>query len=243
MNSKMHEIASEVEKRRFEATGQVYHPIPFPEFDHITTSTSRASAYRKWRLIERFLGCGHGIEGEVVLDVGASAGFYAFNFAKVGAKVDAYEPHEHYVDIGRRIADATGLAVRWHNAPLEEGDLSGKKYGVALMLSVFQWVSHGNENLTEACRLLRAVAASSRILFFELGCNQGKSAVITDEKPIAWIWRLLQEETAPKHIAFLGTTKAWGRKRRYVFVCADEMGSLTAWQRLVTWALQRRWLR
>jgi SAM-dependent methyltransferase len=243
MNTKLQEIAKTIEGNPYEASGHIYHPLPFPEFERLKTSSSRRSANRKWRLIERCLGSVSSDANLRVLDVGANAGFYSFNFAKLGASVDAYEPHEHYANIGRQIAEATGLSVRWHNKRLREEDLLGKEYDVALMLSVFQWISQGNEHLVEAASVLRAVAQSTHILFFELGCNQGKSAICTSERPIAWIWRLLQQNTSPKHVAFLGTTSAWGPARRYVFACADSAMSPTPWQRFVTHALQRSWIR
>jgi hypothetical protein len=157
--------------------------------------------------------------------------------------VDAYEPHAHYADIGGRIVEATGLQVQWLNKRLEEEDLVGKEYDVALMLSVFQWVSRGNEQLEQATSLLQAVSRSARVLFFELGCNHGKCAIHTDERPIAWVWRLLQQNTTPKHVCFLGSTAPWSRARRYVFACADDPINLTPWQRFMTQALQKRWIR
>ncbi len=242
MNPKLLEIAKNIEDNPCETTGHIYHPLPFPEFKELKTSSSPKSAYRKWHLISRVLSSLPSIAGLRVLDVGANAGFYSFNFAKLGAQVDAYEPHRHYAEFGNRIAEATDLPVRWYNKRLEQADLVGKKYDIALMLSVFQWISRGNENLEEAKALLNAVAQSSGILFFELGCNHGKSAIHTEERPIAWIWRLLQENTLPKKVAFLGSTAPWGKGRRFIFVCAENKISLNIWQRLVTYALKRSWI-
>lgn len=243
MNSRLQEIASSIEKAPYESSGHIYHPLPFPEFRHLKISSAAQSAYRKWDLITRSLRLSLSPFDYQVLDVGANAGFYSFGFAKRGAKVDAYEPHEYYVEIGRQIVDATGLHVQWHNKPLEPGDLAGKKYDIALMLSVFQWISQGNKYLEEATSLLNLVASSSRILFFELGCNQGKSAILTTERPLVWVWRKLHQATAPKRVAFLGTAAAWKKTQRYLFVCADGPIYLTPWQRLVTYLLRHRWIR
>jgi hypothetical protein len=172
--------------------------------------------------------------------VGANAGFYSFNFAKLGASVEAYEPHTHYATLGRQIAEATKLPVAWHNKPLEAADLAGKTFDVALMLSVFQWISQGNERLAEATALLQQVAAATGILFFELGCNQGKSAIEVSGRPLAWVWQLLQANTRPKTVSYLGSTTLWRGTRRYLLACSAEPLRLTPWQRLVTWRWQRQ---
>ncbi len=243
MNLRLHEIGESIKSNPYETSGHIYHPLPFPEFEQLTTSSRASATYRKWSLIMHSLGTPSALKDFRVLDVGANAGFYSFSFAKLGAVVDAYEPHEHYGRIGRQIAEATGLPVCWLNRPLKRADLLDKQYDVALMLSVFQWISHGNQNLEEATNLLRLVASSSRLIFFEIGCNHGKSAICTDERPIGWIWRLLQENTIPKEVVYLGSTNAWGRARRYVFASTGVPVNLTFRQRLMTCILQRRWLR
>lgn len=242
MDSRLVELAKEIERHPYERTGHIYHPLPFPEFGHLKTSSSAKAAYRKWGFICRALG-GGSFGGLRVLDIGANAGFYSFNFAKLGAVVDAYERHQHYVDIGRRIVEATGLSVCWHDKAMTEEDIRGKNYDVSLMLSVFQWISRGNEEIDEACKLLEAVAKASRTLFFELGCNYGKSAIYVDECALRWIWRLLNRCTSPKRVMYLGTTNPWKGARRYMFACSDGEIQLSGWQRLVTWALQRGWIK
>jgi len=241
MNPRLSAIADNIKRNPFEASGDIYHPLPFPEFRSLRTSSASKSAYRKWKLIKRSLSVLSPGTEVSVLDVGANAGFYSFKFAQLGATVNAYEPHEHYARIGRQIVEATGLSVRWYNKPLEQKDIV-KEYDIAIMLSVFQWMSHGNEHIREATEVLQSVAAASRYLFFELGCNHGKSTIYTKESPMAWVWQLLQRHTAPKKAAFLGTTAAWGRARRYLFVCSEERIELTPWQHLITTALQKRWI-
>jgi SAM-dependent methyltransferase len=246
MNPELQAIADRIESNPFEASGHIYHPLPFPEFQHLKISSNARSAYRKWALIKRSLGTPSSLKNWRVLDVGANAGFYSFCFAKLGATVDAYEPHEYYSSIGHQIVEATDLPVRWYNKPLERDDLldkQDKQYDIALMLSVFQWISQGNEYLEEATNLLHVIASSSRILFFELGCNHGKSAIHTEERPISWIWELLQHSAYPKRVAYLGSTIPWRWGLRHHFACTEDPINLTVWQRLVTFALRRRWLR
>ncbi len=242
MNQELKKIANELQSNQYERTGNIYHPLPFPEFDHLTVSTKPKSAYQKWHLIRQTLPNSN-ISGSHILDIGANAGFYAFNFAQLGATIDAYEPHEHYASIGHRISNATNLQVNWHNKPFEQTDLSSKKYDITLMLSVFQWMSQGNTLLKDATSLLYDISNVSKYLFFELGCNHGKSAISTNEQPIGWLWRFLQEHTKPKSIYYLGSTSAWGKSKRYIFVCTKEYVNLTSWQRFVTYLLRKQWIK
>ncbi|NIM96333.1 MAG: methyltransferase domain-containing protein [Anaerolineales bacterium] len=242
MNPKLQALAKGIKSNPYEASGDIYHPLPFPEFQDLTTSSDARSAYRKWALVKNCLPLRSSFSNPRVLDIGANAGFYAFNFAKLGAIVDAYEPHKHYATIGHQIVEATGLSVRWYNKKLERTDLLDKQYDIALMLSVFQWISEGDSHIDRATDLLRLVASSSRVLIFELGCNHGKSAIHTEERPIVWIWRLLQQNTSPKRVAYLGQITPWGRARRYIFACAEDLIKLNIWQRLITYVLQHQWV-
>lgn len=241
-NKSLQELALELQAQKFEASGNIYHPLPFPEFEHLKTSSNPKSAHDKWKLISQSLPSSLDYSRLNVLDVGANAGFYSFKFAQLGASVDAYEPHEHYVNIGRRVVDVTGLSVQWHHKPLELSDID-KQYDVSVMLSVFQWMAQGNERLEEASVILQKIASSSRYLFFELGCNQGKSAITTKQRSLVWVWELLQQRAAPKRVVYLGSASAWGRARRYLFVCSEEPVVLTPWQRFVTAVLQNGWVR
>jgi SAM-dependent methyltransferase len=239
MNPELLAIADEIRSNPLERSGDIYHPLPFREFSQLTSSSSSSSAYQKWKLIRKTISMMEQSVGTCVLDVGANAGFYSFNFAKQGSIVDAYEPHEHYVTIGRKIVEATGLKVNWHNKPLEIDDIRSKHYDVALMLSVFQWISDGNKKLDQATNLLSAVAQSSKLLFFELGCNHGKSAVNTKEQPLLWIWRLLEQATSPKHVSYLGTTSPWRGGKRFMFACSDDRVHQSTRQRGVNFVIRR----
>jgi SAM-dependent methyltransferase len=214
MDARLLEIADWVRQNPREAGGDIYHPLPFEEFRTLRTSSKASASEDKWRLIERSLGSRADLAGKTILDVGANAGFFSFSMAQRGARVDAYEPHEYYVSLGRRIAQATSLDVTWFQRPLTAGDLAGKHYDIALMLSVFQWISEGNQRLDQAVELLETVARSTRTLYFELGCNAGKSAIEVD-----------------------GAT-AWGRARRYMFAATGENLRLTRRQRTITRLLE-----
>jgi SAM-dependent methyltransferase len=239
MNENLLQIAEWIRQHPQEAGGDLYHPLPFEEFRSLRISSKAQASEQKWRLIERTRGTGASFAGLNALDVGANAGFFSFSLAQRGARVDAFEPHEHYVSLGRRIVEATSLDVTWFQQPLMAGDLAGRHYDLALMLSVFQWISEGNRRLDHAIEVLRAVARSTRTLYFELGCNAGKSAIEVDGSALLWTWRLLRRHTAPKRVHYLGSAAAWGRARRYLFAATDHDLHLTPWQRTVTGLLGR----
>ena len=239
MNETLLQIAEWIRQNPYEAGGDIYHPLPFEEFRSLRISSKASASEQKWRLIERSLGSRPNLAGRTALDVGANAGFFSFSLAQRGARVDAYEPHEYYVSLGRRVAEATSLDVTWFPQPLTAGDLDGKHYDIALMLSVFQWMSEGNRRLDHAVEVLRAVARSTGTLYFELGCNAGKSAIEIDGSAMLWIWWMLRRHTAPKRVCYLGSATAWGRARRYLFAATDDVLHLTPWQRTVTGVLER----
>jgi SAM-dependent methyltransferase len=238
MNESLLEIAEWLRRNPQEAGGDLYHPLPFPEFDSLRTSSRAPASARKWHLIERSLHSS-ALTGASALDVGANAGFFSFSLAKLGARVDAYEPHAHYVSLGERIANATSLDVTFIGRPLVPDDLRGKHYDVALMLSVFQWISEGNRRLAHAVDVLRAVSTCTNTLYFELGCNAGKSAIQVKGNSLVWTYSLLKEFAAPKRVYYLGSATAWGRARRHMFVVTDRDVRLTARQRVISFLLER----
>lgn len=238
LNPELERIAQRLAEAPLEASGHLYHPLPFPEFETLDTSATTASAYRKWTLIFRALGS-RPLDGARVLDVGANAGYYAFSLAKVGAVVDAFEPDLRYSRIGIEVTRATGLHVLWHEKALGAPDLHQKTYDIALLLSVFQWMSSGNERLEEATSLLRLITSSSRVVFFELGCNSGKSAIQTSEPALRWIWRLLTQAGGGKQVAYLGSTTAWGKgSTRHLLACSGESVALSPPQWLISRTLR-----
>ncbi len=222
-----------------EKTGHIYHPIPFKEFDRLKTSSKPKSAYRKWEMIIRALPT-NDFRQFRVLDIGANAGFYSYQFAKHGATVDAFEPTPRYARLGRDISAAYKLPIRWYAQRFTEDFLANQPtYDIALMLSVFQWMSEGNSKLGSATVTLRAIAQHTRYLFFELGCNGGKSSIQIKGSGLQWVWKLLNANTNHTTIAYLGSVRAWNHRNiRHQFVCTSEALSLNLWQKTITTLLR-----
>lgn len=231
------ELIKSIEANPLETGGHLYHPIPFPEFAHLTTSTDPAAVQRKLDHILRTLrSCfPAGIGSLRVLDIGANSGFYAFTLARAGARVTAIEPHPRYAAIGRLLARHYSLPVEWIGKPFAASDLQGRSFDVGLMLSVFQWMSRGGAALPEAAAQLRAVSRSCRCLIFELGFNHGTSALATKKKNhYAALIRLLKTNTAYRRFRFIARTHPWGEGSRFLVLCSNEADRDDhAWRRIV----------
>jgi hypothetical protein len=233
MDPKLIEIANYLKNNPQEARGHIYHPLPFMEFSDLKTSSNPKSALKKWELIKRSLPKMFDFSNARVLDVGANLGFYSMSFSLLNAEVDAYEPNDQYFELGEKISNLKRLKIHWYNKPLEINDINNKNYDIVLMLSVFQWISQGNERLAEATNLLEEVLNKSHILYFELGCNKGKSAINIKEPSILWIWKLLNDHS-DKFVYYLGSSSAWRGGNRYMFACSDFELNLKFWQKFVT---------
>lgn len=217
------EIIEDLKQNPIERYGEIYHPIPFKEFSGLKISAGIKSAYRKLNLILDIYGKNGNFENARLLDIGANAGLYTYEFALRGTQVDAVEPNKRYFEIGQKISWNYDLPIRWFDKPINFEFLNNKKYDVCLMLSVFQWISNGNKELEHGKQILRRISECTDILFFELGCNSGKSSINIppDVHPYRWIKKLLQQNTIYNYFRILGTTTPWGKhSTRYLFVCS-----------------------
>jgi SAM-dependent methyltransferase len=233
MDPRLLKLAEYLENNPQESKGHIYHPLPFKEFAHLQTSSNPKSALHKWEIIMHSLPDTFEFGNARILDVGANIGFYSMSFALLGAEVDAFEPNRQYYELGEKISSIKRLNIHWHNKSIALDDIRDKSYDIVLMLSVFQWISQGNKFLTEAIQLLRNVNEISNVLFFELGCNSGKSSIQVSTIPIVWIWNLLNNLNA-KNVYYLGSSSAWKWSRRYLFACSRNSMNLDFWQRTVT---------
>jgi len=217
------EIVEDLENNPVESGGQIYHPIPFPEFKNLTTSSNIGEVNKKWDLIRIFLMdiMANDLSKLNVLDVGANAGFYTFNLAKEGATVTSFEPHPRYAPIGTFLAKKKGLNVNWNSTPFKFESVGKYHYDVALLLSVFQWMSLGGEKMEEAGKDLKKISSICDSMVFELGYNSGKSCIKTNKfNHYAELIGFLEDHTEYKQFKLLGTTKLWKGKRRYLVACS-----------------------
>jgi SAM-dependent methyltransferase len=232
-------LVQSIKSDPIESTGDIYHPIPFAEFKLLKPAVDEKVVYQKYRLIRSALPIDN-FKGVKILDVGANAGFFSYKFAQLGASVDAIEPSGRYYEIGKVVASHFDLNVTWFHQSVGIDFLQGKNYDIALMLSVFQWISQGNRKLDSAKSILSEISLRADYLFFELGCNWGKSAIETNTSGLPWIVQLLHECTPYSQIGYLGTTRLWGgrwagwRYNRFLFCCTNGSAKLNSWQKIVT---------
>lgn len=160
-----------------------------------------------------------------VLDIGSNAGFFSFAAAEKGAIVDAVEPMTRYVELCQELCKIYEISnINFINSPISFRFLDKEKYDYAFMLNVFQWICEGNSKLEYGKRVLLEISRHVDTLFFELGCNVGKSAIKTRKiNHLAYIYSLLRKNTIYKDIKLIGTTKDWGgHSYRYVFICSNK---------------------
>ncbi len=223
--SVLQELAQKAKEQPIEKLGDIYHPIPFEEFSGLKTSSNHKAVEKKWGLIKSTLETIYGgeIKGKKVLDVGANAGFYSFNFAKMGNAVTSFEIIERYSEIAKAVVKEKDVDVDWFAEPFRaDFSLPHKKYDVALLLSVYQWMAEGGPKQDYANESLRKISEVSDYLVFELGFNKGKSCIKTDKfNHYKELIRLLEENTTYSNFKLIGKTRLWGYYTRFLVICSN----------------------
>ncbi len=205
-----------------ESGAPIYQPIQFPEFKDIKTSLNRDNFIRKYELISKHIPKElHQIK---IIDIGSNSGFFSFNCIERGAIVDALEPSSRYFNLCKKLIEIYNvLNINLINKPISMEFYKNKKYDYGFMLSVFQWISEGNRKLEFAKNILMETSKHVDTLFFELGCNSGKSSVRTKKvNHLSVLFFLLRNNTVYKNIKLIGTTRIWGSYPRYLFICSNK---------------------
>ena len=220
----------DLEAHPLERTGHLYHPVPFPEFSHLTCSVDRAGVEAKLALVRavRARRAGLGLPSDTVLDIGANAGFFTFSLAADGAHLTAYEADPRYAAIGAALTRSREPSVDWHSEAFTDGSIGTAHWDIALLLSAFQWISSGNEKLEEALAMLHHLSESVSCLVFELGVNSGASAIVVKKlNHVAAVYDLVRRGTTYPHVRLATATRLWPSRRpwrgwRFTFVCSHD---------------------
>lgn len=210
-------------KSPIESKAPVYQPIYFSDFNDIRTSLNSKQFLKKFNII--FENIDYDLAGKRVIDIGSNTGYFSFAAAQRGAIVDAIETSQKYIELSKKLSEIYCIPnINFINRPIDFDLLHDKKYDYGFMLSVFQWISQGNKQLDYAQRILLDVSKKVDVLFFELGCNHGKSAINAKHyNHLAYIYLLLRKNTAYDNIKVLTFTKLWSRwDYRFVFVCSNK---------------------
>jgi hypothetical protein len=162
--ARVRELGRTYEDGNSDLLGYTYHPIPFEGFEHL--NAHRPECDERLRAI---LDAVTIRPGDWVLDVGANVGFFAFSLARLGAIVEAYEPHSASFEIGAALSKLYRSDVLYINRGLSEAGLRylRPRYRAILLLSVFHWIvkQDGDE---AAERVLRDLAGRADVVFFEV---------------------------------------------------------------------------
>lgn len=220
---KIADIIKDIEQNPVETKGQIYHPIPFKEFEHLSTSSSKEAVYEKWRILKFWIEQINFDFSELkVLDIGSNAGFYSFSLAQLGASLVSFERHKRYGEIGKCVAEAKQLKVDWRAQAFDSKSITANdKFDAALLLSVFQWMAEGDVEHKEALASLKLISDQSEHLFFELAYNSGKSCVRTNKlNHYAEMIQFLKRSTSYTHFKLVGKTRLWRGKKRYLILCS-----------------------
>lgn len=223
--NKLELLATEIKKNPIESSADIYHPIPFKEFESLSISSSRKGVMDKWNKIEAITTdlFGTNMNERKVLDIGANAGFYTFNLSKKGAAVSAFESHPRYKELGLEIIKEKKLNIRWENGSVQaEHPFLNDRYDLSLMLSVYQWMAEGGQKMDYAESCLQKIAKQSDYLIFELGFNKGKSCLKTNKlNHYHALISMLEKNTNYKYYKLIGKTKLWGNGSRYLVLCSN----------------------
>ncbi|HID0802478.1 TPA: class I SAM-dependent methyltransferase, partial [Clostridium botulinum] len=220
------QISDYIEDNPMAKEAHLYHPIPFEEFNKLSTSSNADEVYRKWNIIKRILMhlYNNSLKDINVLDIGANGGFYTFSSAKEGAKVVAFEPQETYSQVAKNIIDIEkGLDINWINESYDYKKVKGEKFDVTFMLSVFQWMADGGNKIDYAIKQLKEVSKISKYLIFELGFNKGDSCLKTENKNhYEELIKLLKTNTQYKYFNLIGVTELWNDCNRFLVICSNQ---------------------
>ena len=228
--STIEELILDIEARPLESFGHVYHPIPFPEFEHLTTSTDKRVLADKLEFVETVLSRRRerGLPTERLLDIGANGGFFTFSLARSVRDITAYESDLRYGAIGEFLASTRTSNVKWVSRAFTTADAEVDSWDVALALSVFQWLTEGGAGLVAGLETLSVLSERVSCLIFELGLSAGKSALPAARRNhVSEIYDLLCANTSFPYISYAGARRIWPtrlpwQRWRHIFVCAHD---------------------
>ena len=221
------ELAREIAAAPLVNHGDVYQPIPFPEFAGLGSQADDRATYQRLGIV---LDHGGDPRGMRYLDLGCNLGFYAFSLARRGARVAGLDRDARFIDVARRVAGIEGVAGEFVAAPLDPGLFApGGVFGsprpvwdLVTCFSTLQWVveEHGEDFAVE---LLKAIRRRSRALILDIPVNCGKPRLRAS--PGLELYRLadlIRAACGYPHCRYVGTVAPYRVDRRHVFHCSGE---------------------
>lgn len=162
--SRIKELGRWYEDGNSDLVAFTYHPIPFPEFEHINCHRGEVDLRLKAILARLEVA-----KGDWILDIGANVGYFAFSLERLGAMVEAYELNSATFEIGAALSKLHKANVLYINKALGPKSLPylRPRYKAVLLLSVFHWIVK-QEGREGAATVLRDLARRAELIFFEV---------------------------------------------------------------------------
>ena len=213
-------IADRIKNLELETWADVYHPIPFEGFEHLSTQVTWDTPFKRLAMILKGY---QSFSGAKILDLGANIGFYSLSLARRGADVTAVDRRPEYVQIARQVSELYQVPVEFKcsSINLDLLDSLDERYDIVLFFSVFQWIVD-SEGWTKALAILRHIARKSEAMFFDVSVNAGKACLHSypgGEK--GYVENLLRSKSGFRCVAHIGDVHPYGTDTRHVFFCTN----------------------
>jgi tRNA (mo5U34)-methyltransferase len=175
--------AAERRRRDIERLGPWFHNLHLPDGSQTASDHPLGDFPRyKWSVLAPHLP--QRLEGWTVLDVGANAGFYTFELAKLGARVTAIDVDEHYLDQARWAAREFGLesSVEFRRMQVYELARTDERFDLVLFLGVFYHLRYPLLGLDIVARRARRLLAFQTLTTEEMEVQPDTGDRALDER-------------------------------------------------------------
>jgi len=218
------QLAREIAAAPLVNHGDVYQPIPFPEFAGLASQADDRATYQRLGMILDL--CGNP-RGRRYLDLGCNLGFYVFSLARRGALASGLDLDSRFIDLAQRVAAIEGVpgefvAGRLSPELFAPGGIFGAPrpvWDLVTCFSTLQWVvaEHGEDY---AVAMLKAMRARCRALLLDVPVNCGNPRLRA--APGLEIYRLaglIRSACGEARCKYVGTVAPYRVDRRHVFLC------------------------
>jgi len=233
LNPDLVALADQIKRDPLVRMGDIYQPLPFPEFRALSPQADDRATYTRLGMILNVLG---NPADKKVLDLGCNVGFFLFSLALRGCRTSGLDLEPRFVDVGQRVAAAKGLDAEFVAAPLEPGafgpggalagladhpvnDSSGEPWDLITCFSMLQWVEKQHD-LDYCRRILGEIHHHARALLVDIPVNcSGVYMKSPVGKERFWLERLLKESCGFHDYVYMGKVAPYRVDWRHVFYC------------------------